>query len=128
MPNLIRKLPSVWDETKFIDGYPGKFVVIARRNAATWNVAAVSGENVDKQTTINLPMLAGQDVKLIYDNNDRTTGFKIFKVKKDGTVKLNLLSEGGAIIQSLKCQKSISLFNVIFILQPLGTTFCSDRG
>lgn len=99
--NMIRELPSVWDETRFIDGYPGKLAVIARRKAATWYVAAVNGEKTDKKVTINLPMLAGQDVKLIYDNKDRTAGYKLIKIGKDGAVKLELLGEGGAVIQSL---------------------------
>jgi hypothetical protein len=64
------KVPVVWDETRFVDGYPGKFCVIARRAGDKWYVAATHADHRPKELTLSLPWLAGRQVKLLYD---RTT-------------------------------------------------------
>ena len=51
---LLKRVPSVWDDTKFIDGYPGKFVVLARRGEGRWYVAGINGEGVEKKLTLDL--------------------------------------------------------------------------
>ena len=39
---FLREVPTTWDETRLIDGYPGRCVVLARRHGATWYVGAVN--------------------------------------------------------------------------------------
>ena len=39
----MKQVPTTWDETRFIDGYPGKYAVVARRHGKQWYVAAVNG-------------------------------------------------------------------------------------
>ena len=46
--NFIRKVPATWDETMFIDGYPGKDIVMARKKGDNWYVVAVNGEKKQK--------------------------------------------------------------------------------
>ena len=36
-------LPTVWDDTKVLDGYPGEYAVIARRSGDDWFVGALNG-------------------------------------------------------------------------------------
>ncbi|MCX2678663.1 glycoside hydrolase family 97 C-terminal domain-containing protein [Galbibacter sp. EGI 63066] len=98
--DFIRKVPTTWDETVFIDGYPGKQIVMARRKGEHWYVVAVNGEKQEKELTVALPMLANQEVNLIFDKENRTAGIKKLKVSKKGKVKLILLPEGGAVIYS----------------------------
>ena len=38
----MKQVPVTWDETRFIEGYPGKYIVLARRHGDTWYVAAVN--------------------------------------------------------------------------------------
>ncbi len=40
---FLGKLPSTWDETRLLDGYPGEFVVMARRSGKTWYIAGING-------------------------------------------------------------------------------------
>jgi hypothetical protein len=47
-------LPTVWDETRLLDGYPGERVVVARRSGATWYVAGINGR--DEAQTLSLPL------------------------------------------------------------------------
>jgi alpha-glucosidase len=56
---FMQHVPSVWDETKFIDGYPGKFAVFARRGDGRWYVAGINGEATEKTLTLELAALAG---------------------------------------------------------------------
>lgn len=53
---FMKRAPSVWDETKFIDGFPGRFVVMARRGEGRWYVAGINGE----ATAVRLPLDLGQ--------------------------------------------------------------------
>lgn len=54
-PQLVKdflgELPTVWDETLLLSGYPGKSVVMARRSGKTWYVAGVNG--TDEPCTLN---------------------------------------------------------------------------
>ena len=39
------RLPAVWDETRFVSGYPGEYVVLARRSGNVWYVAGINGSD-----------------------------------------------------------------------------------
>ncbi|MCU4674050.1 glycoside hydrolase family 97 protein [Catenovulum sp. 2E275] len=96
--DFIRTVPSVWDETKYIAGYPGKLAVLARRHQNNWYVAAVNGEKQAKTIEIDLPMLADQAVNLLVDAQDKTAKQVRLTVPENGKISLNLLAEGGAVI------------------------------
>ena len=54
----MQQVPVSWDETKFIDGYPGKFYAVARRSGSKWYVAAMNADSTEKQIVINnLPFI-----------------------------------------------------------------------
>ena len=36
----------MWDETRFVDGYPGQFVVLARRRGPDWYVGAITADTL----------------------------------------------------------------------------------
>ena len=54
--DFLSHLPSVWDETRFVSGYPGESVVIARRSGNTWYIAGINGTDEEK----DLPLLSGR--------------------------------------------------------------------
>ncbi len=95
---FLRKVPAVWDETVFIDGYPGKDCVMARRSGDTWYVVAVNGEYTDKKLKVALPMLEGKEITLLYDDKDGKAGLKKVKTDKKGMVELKLSPAGGAVL------------------------------
>ena len=47
-------LPAAWDETRFVSGYPGESVVIARRSGTTWYIAGING--TDETQELSLPI------------------------------------------------------------------------
>jgi hypothetical protein len=42
---FIKNIPEVWDDTKFVDGYPGEYVVLARKGDGRWYLAGGVGIN-----------------------------------------------------------------------------------
>ena len=48
---FLGQLPTVWDETRYVSGYPGESAVLARRNGDTWYVAGINGKD-DPQTLV----------------------------------------------------------------------------
>ena len=50
--DFLREVPTVWDETRLIDGYPGSYIVLARRHGATWYVGAVNATDKPVQLDV----------------------------------------------------------------------------
>ena len=46
--DFLSHLPSIWDETRFVSGYPGESAVIARRSGSTWYIAGINGTDEEK--------------------------------------------------------------------------------
>jgi hypothetical protein len=55
---FMKDVPSVWEDVKFIDGFPGKFVVLARRGSGRWYVAGINGEATAVRLSLDLSELA----------------------------------------------------------------------
>ena len=99
--DFLKGLPTTWDETRYIDGYPGKYVVLARRHGNDWYVAGLSAEKQPLALTLNLPMFApGQTLQYYVD--DKKTGeptLTTLKVDKKGQAKVILQPNGGLILK-----------------------------
>ncbi len=52
--DFLSNLPTAWDETRFVSGYPGESVVMARRYGTTWYVAGING--TDNRQTLQTPV------------------------------------------------------------------------
>src|SRR5690554_707248 len=95
---FMKEIPTLWDETIFIDGYPGKFVVLARRHGEEWYVTAINAGEEVKEVTIALPMFSGQTVTHYSDNRDRTPQWSRVNIGEEGEIRLSVLPGGGAIM------------------------------
>ena len=49
---FLSQLPSTWDETRLLDGYPGEFVIMARRSGQTWYIAGINGSDEAREITL----------------------------------------------------------------------------
>ena len=66
---LLSALPTAWDDTRLLSGYPGESVVIARRKGHTWYVAGING--TDHEATLPLQVKAlGKTLQLFADGTD----------------------------------------------------------
>ncbi|HAR39658.1 MAG: alpha-glucosidase [Bacteroidetes bacterium GWD2_45_23] len=96
--DFMKEIPTLWDETLYIDGYPGKYVVLARRHANKWYMAAINAEKEVKKMDVTLPMLAGKSISLYSDKKDRSAQFNALKIKENGRIALTIEPGGGVII------------------------------
>lgn len=96
--DFLKRVPCVWDETRLVDGYPGQFVVLARRAGQKWYVAATHAGKERRELTLSLPWLSGATLSLLYDQADRTAGLKSVTVGADGKIQLSLEPGGGAVL------------------------------
>ncbi|MDD5992575.1 MAG: glycoside hydrolase family 97 catalytic domain-containing protein, partial [Prevotellaceae bacterium] len=103
--DFLKRLPTTWDETRFVDGYPTRHAVLARRTGDKWYVAGLNGTNEAMTLTLNLPMFAGKKVNLYTDNPRKkgetvpTSVLKTLKVGKDGKAKVTIQGMGGIVIE-----------------------------
>jgi alpha-glucosidase len=73
--DFLRTLPNSWDDVKFIDGFPGKLYVVARRAGTKWYVAGINGENLEKTITLNLSFLKNKKGTIIASATTPSTAF-----------------------------------------------------
>ncbi len=94
--NLLSGLPSAWDDTRLLAGYPGESAVIARRSGDTWYIAGINGTEGEITLEPDFSKIGKNVVMstLITDNGDKPgMGFNIQNNVKAG--KLTLPARGG---------------------------------
>jgi len=79
--DFLKEVPTVWHDTRFLDGYPGKYVVIARRNDANWYVAGLNATSQPKTLTVTMEEWAGKTVSYYVD--DPKAGPQLRQLKFD---------------------------------------------
>lgn len=67
--DFLRNLPDSWDDVKFIDGYPGKLFVVARKAGDKWYIAGINGENIEKTLSVDVSLMKGRKAQLITSTN-----------------------------------------------------------
>ena len=90
-----------WSDTKFIDGYPTRFAIIARKdvNTGRWYVGGINGTQKAMSKTISLPMIAGEKVALYYEDGARHTHLRKVWVPRSGNIRVTIPAMGGFIIE-----------------------------
>ncbi|WP_295729897.1 glycoside hydrolase family 97 protein [uncultured Muribaculum sp.] len=85
--DFLKDVPVSWDETVFIDGYPGKYAVIGRRNADKWYIGAINATSEPLKLELPLPMIAGEKVKLYNDTYRKGVSGEIRKAARKGEMR-----------------------------------------
>ncbi len=94
--DFMKQVPTTWDEVRFIDGYPGRYVIIARRCGAKWYVAGINADAQPLKTTISLPTTS-PTVQLYSDDAQLNGSVKTTKVKKN-KLAVTIPCNGGIVI------------------------------
>lgn len=70
---FLSSLPTAWEETRLLSGYPGESVVMARRSGKTWYVAGINGTNEEKTFPLDFSFLGQKhgDIILFGDRGER---------------------------------------------------------
>ena len=96
--DFLKKVPTTWNDTRFLDGYPGKYVVLARRHDNDWYVAGLNAEPQAKTLTIEMPEWAGQTVNYYVDDAKKGPQLRQLKIDKKGQAKVTMQPNGGIIL------------------------------
>ena len=112
----LKNVPTDWEDTRFIAGYPTKYAVIARKagnlngsgaalSAGKWFVGGLNATDKPLALTLDLPMFAGKTVTYLTDQPKKkgekffTSVKKTLKVGKNGKAKVVIQPNGGIIIE-----------------------------
>jgi hypothetical protein len=97
---FLKEVPNAWDDTKLLDGYPGKDIVIARQKGNAWYIGGINAESrSEKRRTLNfnfLPEGVKYKLTLISDGqHDKEFSTKYMVVDKSSSVEVKMLRRGG---------------------------------
>jgi hypothetical protein len=98
---FLQHVPSVWDDTKFLDGYPGKFVVLARQGDGRWYAAGINAEDAPRTLALELKELGGMNTgTLITDGDGGNLSFRTKRVElgSDKALEVTLAPRGGFVL------------------------------
>ncbi len=97
--DFMKRVPTTWDETLLIDGYPGKYSVLARRHGSDWYVAGVNAQKEVLKVKLQLPMFAGKKARVYNDNKEKATVLREVLIKKTGELEIEIQPGGGFVIE-----------------------------
>ena len=97
--DFMKKVPTTWDEVRFIDGYPGKYILLARRSGDKWYVVGVNAEQQPLKKVITLPMFAkGASLDVYSDDAQLQGSLKNVKLNKKQQLTVTIPCNGGLVI------------------------------
>ncbi len=98
--DFMKEVPTTWDDAVFIDGYPGKYLIFARRHGDTWYIGAVNAQKDQPlKKKIELPMLTGGSEITVYSDTKELVGSKsVKKLPKSKKFEINVPYNGAMLI------------------------------
>lgn len=94
--DYLKDIPTNWDDSKFIDGYPGKYIIMARKKDNIWYIVGINGENKVKEIEIDLSFVANESGYVILENEK---GFQQLAVSKNTKIKVTMKPNGGFVMK-----------------------------
>jgi len=98
--DFMKKVPTTWDETVFIEGYPGKYCVLARRHNDRWRIVGVNAQGKAIQLDLKIPMVAGKELTRIDDDDTSNSYTDHLVVPETGGVQLTIQPNGGIVLHN----------------------------
>lgn len=95
--HFLKTIPDYWDDVKFLDGYPGKYAIIARRSGNRWYIAGINGEKNERKVDLDLTSFKKNKATIFTDG----TGEELFsKTTLNETKKyhLTMRANGGFVM------------------------------
>ncbi|MBQ0087671.1 MAG: glycoside hydrolase family 97 protein [Bacteroidales bacterium] len=101
--DFLSVVPTQWDDIRFIEGYPGEYVIIAKRSGDKWYLGVMNNE-VPRDVTIDLGFTGKESVSIEYwadgKKADRTATdltHKTVSAKTSKPLKVHLAAGGGYV-------------------------------
>lgn len=94
--SFLQDLPRHWDDVKFIDGYPGKYLILARKAGDSWYLAGLNAEDSDKALRVDLSFMGNKKAMLITDGEGERD-FSQGEITASNTTAITLKTKGGFV-------------------------------
>jgi hypothetical protein len=99
--DFMKAVPTTWDEVRFIDGYPGKYAILARRHGNKWYVAGINAQKETVKIKVKLPMIAGgSELKQYADDAQLNGNLTITKLKKNQEIEVTIPCNGAVLLMN----------------------------
>lgn len=97
---FLQNIPTYWEDTKFLDGYPGKFFVVARKRNNQWFIAGINGEKTSRDVELDLSFIPGDNKGIYIADGEDNMSFSSRKVSmsKDKKMKITIKGDGGFVM------------------------------
>ena len=96
---FLKEVPNAWDDTKLVDGYPGRDIIIARQKGDSWYIGGLNAERFEKTKTVTFSFLPNgikYKLTLIADgSHDKAFSTQYLAVDNTSTVNVKMLRRGG---------------------------------
>ena len=97
--DFMKRVPTTWDEVKLIDGYPGKYIILARRCGQQWFVLGINAQKEPLKKTIALPMVAaGSSLQFYSDDAQLNGSVKTIKQNTRQQLTVTIPCNGGVVL------------------------------
>ena len=97
--DFMKQVPTTWEEVRFIDGYPGKYVILARRAGNKWFVVGINAQQQTLKKTLQLSMFDAKSPLTIYSDDTQLQGsMKSVKQNKKQQLTITIPQNGGVVI------------------------------
>jgi alpha-glucosidase len=101
--DFLKIVPTTWDDIKFVGGYPGEYVAIAKRNGDSWFLGVLNnsiGKTLELKTDFlpagNFDAIIWADTKNS-DKEPKELKKSTMTIKSGDTIKVSLAKNGGFV-------------------------------
>jgi len=94
--DYLKDIPTNWDDSKFIAGFPGKYIVMARKSNNIWHIVGINGENTPKEIELDLSFVKNAKGFMILEDE---SGFKQESISKSQKLTLKMKPNGGFVVK-----------------------------
>lgn len=99
--SFLKTVPNAWDDTKLLEGNPGRSTVIARRKGDQWYIGAICAERFERNKSVLLDFLpagARYRLTLISDgDHDKKLSASYLIVDNTSSLNVRMLRRGGFV-------------------------------
>ena len=117
--DFMKNVPTTWDETRFIEGYPGRYVVMARRHGYDWYVCGVNAGPETVDVTVEIPAeMRGHNLLLYSDDAGLKGSVQERKPSKDNRMRVRIPAEGGFVIAEKPARPTRPIIQTSYTADP----------
>ncbi len=97
--DYLKDIPTAWDNSRFVEGYPGEYVVVARQRGADWFISAINATDKVVDLKVDLSFIENKKGMLITDYNKNTFTKSEINLNEHSTLELKIIAKGGFVMK-----------------------------